>query len=312
MLRRNVFINAGLGNQLFQYSFAHRKALGHDLEINISVDSQPREDRPFELSPLLEFCAHHQGSIKKTKGPVFLNRVRKISSRLLPAPLHSLSSKLIIPNFEENQFQHSSKEIKNSGLIVGYFQHWSLVEESWPTFGPEIEALVEKTSVGSLQINRLLASPKPLVVAHVRRGDLVNLTSTMGVLDFLYYENALKKIPGLRKDFQLIVVTDDVTGAKPITDLLFPDEVLGPDELSPLQTLSLMAVSDFVISANSTLSWWGGYLALKRGASSFIPYPWFKNWTPEVGTAFNFPDFEILPATFITPGKFQSDFTLES
>jgi len=67
-----------------------------------------------------------------------------------------------------------------------------------------------------------------------------------------------------------------------------------------------------MISANSTLSWWGGYLALKRGAASFIPYPWFKNWTPEVGSAFNFPGFKILPAAFIAPGKFESDFKLFS
>ena len=312
MLKRNVFINAGLGNQLFQYSYAHRNANNEGLSICISVDSQPRQDRPFELNPLLEFCGHHQGSIKKTKGPVFLARIRKISSRLLPTPLHSLFSKLLIPNFEEIQFHYISKRIKNSGLIVGYFQHWSLVEESWPTFGTEINSLVEKTSLGSLEINRLLQSSKPVVVAHVRRGDLVNLTASMGVLDFPYYEMALKQIPLQRSEFHLIVVTDDVTGAKSITDLLLPDEVLGPNELNPLQTLSLMALSDYVISANSTLSWWGGYLALKRGATSFIPYPWFRNWTPDAGTAFNFPDFKILPSSFIAPGKFQSDFTLES
>jgi hypothetical protein len=312
VLKRNVFINAGLGNQLFQYSYAHHNATNEDLSIYISVDSQPRQDRPFELNSLLEFCGHHQGSIKKTKGPVFLGRLRKISSRLLPAALHSLSSKILTPNFEENQFQPSSKKIINFGLIVGYFQHWRLVEESWPTFGPEINALVEKTSLGSFQINLSLQSPKPLVVAHVRRGDLVNLTSSMGVLDYPYYEMALKQIPMERREFHLIVVTDDVTGAKSITDLLLPDEVLGPDELNPLQTLSLMALSDFVISANSTLSWWGGYLAFKRGASTFIPYPWFKNWKPDVGTAFNFPGFKILSASFIAPGKFQSDFTLES
>jgi hypothetical protein len=312
LLKRNVFINAGLGNQLFQYSFAHHDALDKELEINISIDSQPREDRPFELNPLLEFCTHQRGSIKKTNRPVFIGRTRKILSRLLPTYIQSIASELLIPNFEVTQFDYRKKRIRNSGLIVGYFQHWNLVEDAWRTFGPEIQSLIEKTAKNSLVIRRLLSESKPLVVAHVRRGDLVNLTSTMGVLDFSYYENALKQIPAMRNGYKLIVVTDDITGAKPITNLLLPDEVLGPRELNSLETLTLMSMSDFVISANSTLSWWGGYLALKRGATSFIPFPWFKNWTPEVGSAFNFPGFKILPAAFIASGKFQSDFTLES
>ena len=312
MIKRKVFINAGLGNQLFQYSYAHLGPIDSQLEIQISVDSQPREDRPFELNPLLEHCSHQQGPLKKTNGPIFLNRLRKVIFRLFPNFLAVRLANTITPNFEVTQFNASKNNVGKSGLIVGYFQHWSLVENAWASFGPEIQSLINETALTSVVISRLVEESKPLVVFHVRRGDLVNLTNTMGVLDYLYYETAVRQIPLARTAFNLIVVTDDVTGAQPITNLLMPDHILGPSKMSPLETLSLMAISDFVISANSTLSWWGGYLAIKRGASAFIPYPWFKNWTPEVGAAFNFPGFKILPASFITPGKFQSDFTLES
>ena len=312
MSKRNVFINGGLGNQLFQYSYAHIGPLSADLEIQITVDSQPRKDRPFELIPLLKYCSHQHGPIKKKNSPLFLNHLRNVIFRLFPKFLaHWLVNKLT-PNFEVIQFASSKNEIDKSGLIVGYFQHWNLVEQAWSTFGPEIQSLVSQTAKNSFEINKLLQESKPLVVAHVRRGDLVNLTKSMGVLDFQYYETALQQIPLARTRFNLIVVTDDITGAKPITNLLMPDHTFGPDRMNSLETLSLMAISDFVVSANSTLSWWGGYLALKRGASAFIPNPWFKNWTPEVGTAFNFPGFKVLPAAFIIPGKFQSDFTLES
>jgi len=312
MQNRNVFINAGLGNQLFQYSFAHRTASDHEIHIRINVDSQPREDRPFELNSLLEYCKHHQGKIQASRSPIFLGRFRKLVIRLLPSPLSYSILRIANPNFEEVQFEYNGKDLKSSQLIVGYFQHWKYVEESWPVFGPEIQALVDIAAENSIVIRELQSGPKKLVVAHVRRGDLVNLTSTMGVLDFPYYNAALQELPLDRSQYTLIIVTDDVTGSRPIAKLLSADRVLGPMELNPLEALSLMAVSDYVISANSTLSWWGGYLALKRGASAFIPYPWFRNWKPEVGTAFNFEKFTLIPAVYISPGKFDSDFTLES
>jgi hypothetical protein len=69
--------------------------------------------------------------------------------------------------------------------------------------------------------------------------------------------------------------------------------------LNVYQALAVMGRSSRLFTANSTLSWWGGFLAEGQGGNVVIPNPFFKNTQPAPGNAFQFPNFETLPSFFL-------------
>jgi hypothetical protein len=62
----------------------------------------------------------------------------------------------------------------------------------------------------------------------------------------------------------------------------------------------MMANSRYVISANSTFSWWGAYVSKKLGGRVYIPRPWHFDFGIQALTdsAFEFIDAGIVIADF--------------
>jgi hypothetical protein len=54
-------------------------------------------------------------------------------------------------------------------------------------------------------------------------------------------------------------------------------EVLTPSETNAWETLSVITTAKRVISSNSTMSWWGAFIANKNGAEVFLPNRWRKD-----------------------------------
>ena len=87
----------------------------------------------------------------------------------------------------------------------------------------------------------------------------------------------------------ILVITDDPEEAKQIFEGNSDVKIIGPTELDEWGCLSLMSGAKAVITANSTLSWWGGFLSFKNGGIMVIPNPWFAEWGERVGSAFAHP-----------------------
>jgi len=120
-----IGINGGLGNQLFQVSFAHREM---DSKIELYLDSAPRLDRPFELKEFSNFCGH----IRKidSMGNRFV--VFRIKFMRLPRKLklHCLSN--FFSNFskitlEKLPFSSKTGIANEENLHLGYLPHRTLV-----------------------------------------------------------------------------------------------------------------------------------------------------------------------------------------
>lgn len=288
-------IFAGLGNQLFQFSLAHEMA-AQGQKVSLVIDGNPQVDRPFELNRLLDQCSHiadyRIANFREVKGR---NRFQSLI-RYLPARIQAqIKSKLHL-NYEIHEFAFDYKQLHPTRLNVGYFQNWRYVANSWESFGNELLALISKESNLPL-INDLDLSN--LIVIHVRRGDLIQSKDTMGLLSPKYYANALSSLKVNLMASKLIIVTDDVKNAKDVADYLGVTQILGPHELTAWQSLSLMANCKYLITANSTLSWWGAFLNNKFGGVSVLPDPWFKKWPRDIGDAFNFPGAILQEAEYV-------------
>ena len=282
-----IYVNGGLGNQLFQYSYGHST----DKSIEMYLDTFPREDRPFDLQELILVCKH-KTFICSTNKVLLKLRIRfsKIPVKFNLPPLSYIFSRLTRVVRETKPFTINSFDRKQNGSIhVGYFQHWKNVENSWELFGPELISYIESIKFPE-NLNHDL---QKTILIHIRQGDLVTVTDTMGVLDSGYYSNSISLImknhAGIA--FDIVVVTDDVSRAKDVINNEKIDNffIYGPEDLSAWQTLKLLSGAKFIVSANSTLSWWGAYIASKQGGFVVFPDPWFKNWHEQVGTAFYFP-----------------------
>ena len=105
---------------------------------------------------------------------------------------------------------------------------------------------------------------------HIRQGDYIN--SNFGLLSPAYYR---KTVIGEEKD--IIIFTDQPNLSQEYLNALNPRFVITPNELSGDETFALMSRSKRLILANSTFSWWVGFLALQNSGTVSIPSPWIKS-----------------------------------
>jgi hypothetical protein len=96
---------------------------------------------------------------------------------------------------------------------------------------------------------------RPRLGIHVRRGDYVG-NPDMNIVGDDYYSKALDCVEDLDQ-YRRLVFSDDITVAK---------DIFGPDgyeyiALPDIRTFVALKSCDVIITANSTFSWWAGYLA---------------------------------------------------
>lgn len=286
-----VLLNGGLGNQLFQFAYLHNLSSKKKGSISCHFPKSS-SSRDFMLQELCDFCDH-------------VNKVQSNYSKLLSLRLRVLGFlNYRFPDFfkhflahldftEQHAYLHSPID-DSYKYYSGYFQNWRYVYDSINEIESEIQSVL-KNHVKKLP-ELFLESDYGIV--HYRQGDLLDYRRTMGVLNVEYFQMAIStalKTSG--RPIKVIVLTDDKMAA--LRNLSHvADRVYGPEEISEWQGLAAMSNAKFVITANSTFSWWGALLASKKGAEILIPSPWFLNWNPSPGDAFNYPGFKTLPSIF--------------
>lgn len=291
-----IYLKGGLGNQLFQFAYLHNYILlKPDNCIGFIPDPSARIDRPFELSELIALCNHTKHDVHKDpKQVVPLSNLSRNRERILAFLTHSLTSNQTGTELHERRgYQYSIPTLRHMAFnlpLSGYFQHWKYVENVWSLIKPEIELQLESISSHS----QMISKPKPQTVIHIRGGDFHAESSTTGVLSSDYYLRALKLFQNEKAEVGIIsVLTDDVEFARIIVNQLnLADyQILGPEDCSAWEALTLMSGARQLVTANSTLSWWGAFLAEKRGGICVTPNPWHRN-VPENSTeALNCPGF---------------------
>ena len=178
-----VLLKGGLGNQLFQFCYLHY--LFNLLHSNVGIvkDSNPRLDRPFLLDSLLQFCSHTDIDSKRSTFAAKL-RERVLSVRYIKGFSYRLQQSKL--EFESQEYTFSPKVArrKKHAIVVGYFQHWKYVEQSWEVIGPEIYRCLSLYEVPDYSLNDYL-------VVHIRRGDFELQSEQLGILQSDYYHRAI-------------------------------------------------------------------------------------------------------------------------
>jgi len=126
-------------------------------------------------------------------------------------------------------------------------------EEYFKEFAHEIKAMFATDQ-----------KPTDRVAIHVRRGDYVNNPFYVDLMTTDYYKKAMALFPNEK----LMVFSDDIKWCE--QQPIFRDCYFCEDK-NVLQTFNKMASCKAVIIANSSFSWWAGYLC---GGRVVAPKEW--------------------------------------
>lgn len=115
----------------------------------------------------------------------------------------------------------------------------------------------------------------PYVAVHLRRGDYVNNPIYVDLAQTGYYIDATNLFP----DRKFLIFSDDIEFAKTYFE---GDKFAFDGSTDPVEALNKMASCDGIIMANSSLSWWAGYLSQSKDKKVY-PKLWFTDNINRVG-----------------------------
>jgi len=248
MISFNRLGNLGrLGNQMFQYASLKGIAENHNYKFAIppkeafgTVDEKVLNDIESTIYDIFELGEFEQGL---SSFPTYLEKEH---------------------TFDKNLFDSCPDNIDLMGYFQTekYFKHIENQIRSDFTFKDEILDLCEK----------FLFDPD-CISLHIRRGDYVNLQHFHPLIDIDYYEKALTyfsdRIP-------VIIFSDDPSWCKE-QKLFSDDRFLVSENNQTGIDLCLMSMCKYHIIANSSLSWWGSWLA--KSKKTIAPKIWFTEQT---------------------------------
>ena len=266
-----VVLNGGLGNQLWQLSFAHKLA---DLRLTKVVHIHNEKNSHTHLldgasiiSMLIKECRHNlEFNSHNFSSPYYRRKFVPESNWSKLGRRRFLDSR----NLKVQDFD--GIDISRPFIHLGFFQSLEFLAHEVSIVLAELEILLHFYDTGN-DMNM----KGEYAVIHLRGGDYYQERhrESLGVLSNEYYSQlivAVEKL-GVKKVF---VVTDDWTTAEARLKNIEGVELIKLDGLNEIATFQLMAGAKVVGVSNSSFAWWGGMLCKKAGGSMIVPVPWYQ------------------------------------
>jgi hypothetical protein len=240
-----------MGNQMFQFAFAH--ATSRRLGTEFVVGPGPRSTHATLGPPLWHFFELDQWAAPRV-------RLRRRASFRLH---HGLRPDLVVIDQHEDPIE-VLPTLRDAVEYGGFFQ-----SESWfADFEAEIRRLFTVRAEHRQEFLQRFPALGPYICVHIRRTDYLDMPDGWA-LPTSYFRDALGSISH-RDRYELVIVSDDPTAVR----AEFAGEpALQCSQNSAIVDLQLLMNADFVITSNSSFSWWGAWLN-PRGAHVIAPKHW--------------------------------------
>lgn len=277
-----VRLTGGLGNQMFQYASA--RALADRLGAELLLDT-----RAFVRTLALRAYTRRAYALSP-----FRLRARVAS----PADLKNWSAwvveigmrlRLARPLFRRWHFESaitydpSVRTLQQPVCLVGYWQSERYFSDSADRIRADFT--LRQPLAGANASLLELARSNDSVGLHVRRGDFVSLDHAAqmhGLCSIDYYRRAIDLVRNSRPQCRFIVFSDDPEWARAELPLDPSSVFVTGNGPSPEQDLALMSACKHHILANSSFSWWAGWLGYSPEQIVIAPAPWYAS--PELDT----------------------------
>lgn len=290
----SIRLMGGLGNQMFQYAIARR--LAHDRHTTLAMDmvffdniTEVDTPREYELD-----CFKIQENFLKSSMRPIDNESRysgaKGKLRLVKDRLHGKAWNIY--KEKHHNFDPEALQVPNNTYLIGFWQTEDYFKDirdvllkdfniKTPATGQNKKILEEIASTNSVSI-------------HVRRGDYISNTNANkfhGTKGKAYYDAALKQIIKKRAlNPTLFIFSDDPEWCK--KNLKFPYKTVYVEgNKKGFEDMRLMMNCKHNIIANSSFSWWAGWLNRNPNKVVVAPKQWFNDLS--VNTS------DIIPSSWI-------------
>jgi hypothetical protein len=277
-----VRISGGLGNQLFQLAFYNklkREITGQEIKIDISFYEDQYSllywlYRKSRNIPSRKFMFKEQLNNEVLDKVDLLLKLykNKFKVRLVILleyfiPLKYIFKLTNINIINENNID-DNKQNEADQIYDGYWQNIRYIQNQEYYIN---RILKEKYN------NDFIDNKTHNIVLHVRRGDQATVSSShiYTILDVDYYERAINYIKLHGEIFDVVTIcSDDILWCKDnIKNLSGIDKINYSNSSSLIEDFLIMYNAKYLISSNSTFSWWAGYIG--NSVKFLIPKRWY-------------------------------------
>jgi hypothetical protein len=175
-------------------------------------------------------------------------------------------------------------------VLRGLYQNWQNVSLSKDAITKKLDQVIERQIQKSTKIQKIHQELGSFSAVHIRQGDYEY--SNFGLLSPEFYQ-----INQAQSNGPVVVFTDRDDLPNEFKIATNPDFIFSPNNLSAEDSFALMSRAKELVIANSTFSWWAGFMALQNGSKVVIPNPWSKDGT--AGTALNYPGMTQANSLFV-------------
>jgi len=277
-------MKGGLGNQLFQFSFA--KSVSIDREDQLLLDTswyynknsrqlRRRMRKEFQERILNRKWEDTYQSYRNLR--IFDFRIdrdiemRKSSEKFYSTFENFTSNK---KGYDQEVYEQIQESESDNIFLHGYWQSDQYFEKNADIIRSDLQ--LRKQIKGYSLKNRKSLSPE--VAIHFRRGDYVNSKGGADLyeeLDMDYYGKAIEFIRQRISSPQFLLFSDDINWVKENIKIKGDVKYIKPKNESA--DLIRMSECDHFIIANSTYSWWGAWLSSNQDKIIIAPRHWYSN-----------------------------------
>jgi hypothetical protein len=264
-IRNNTFrviLSGRLGNQLFIYfaGLVCARKTGSELELLDFSRELPRSSSALENFTINALV----------RSPTFLERRKRSLAqqleRLQVSGITTLTGHYVSKRigFDSQVFRLGPRM-----MVEGYFQ----THYYFQMLSPEDKALWLRTPGVEFEKLKDEALKEPPLMVHVRRGDYLHkqTSQNFGVLSDQYFRDAIE-ISNQKHKRQIWFFSDSPELIKDLASSYKDSRIVA--SLTPAESLSLMSMSRFLITSNSSMSFWSGMLA-SSPTTVYAPSKWF-------------------------------------
>ena len=266
-----------LGNQLFQWAAA--LCMNNQHESLRLIYDEYHQSAP---TSLLRDVLDGQFQVKKNN---IVGRILQLEDRY---SLRKPGLTRIIYT-DANPYSEVLEIPEGTKIVRGYFQNWKNISKNEKYISETLDRAILNTSMSSIRLIEIREHLGEFEAVHVRQGDYQS--SGFDVLSPDYY-----KAQRIRRHLPLVVFTDSYDLDERYMNAIKPDLVISPNELGAEETLALMSMSQRLVLANSTFSWWAGFLVSQKGNPVVIPNHWQRK--DETRGSLLHPKFQIANSIF--------------
>ena len=290
-----LYSRGGLGNQLFQYGAALQLSinlgcritvddslLNPKVTMNAGVASRHLELNQFENQVSTTTRSRGLSSKLRSKSMTIQRLVGDRAPRLL--------LKIGVFANERTDQIEVFRTICKPVVINSYCSSPAYFSDCQDELANQISQ-IRQPSKWYIQTAKELERDAPIAL-HVRLGDYKNLGSMYGSPDPQYYANAVRLITEKIGERPIWLFSDEPELASKILEKhVTLSRIIDPKASDrAIEHLNLLGKCQGIVCANSSFSWWGGFLSSKKVADSIVvfPSPMFdspeykepENWIP--------------------------------